>query len=60
MGDLEEGEVLTLVEEMLSSGVEPLRIIETCRQGFDIVGKRYEQREYFLSGLIISDEYSRA
>jgi methanogenic corrinoid protein MtbC1 len=56
MADLEEDEVLALVGEMLSSGVEPLRIIEMCRQGFDVVGRRYEQREYFLSGLIISDE----
>ncbi len=56
MGDLEEEEVLALVGEMLSAGIEPLRIIEMCRQGFDVVGRRYEQREYFLSGLIISDE----
>lgn len=56
MGDLDEEEVLQLVEGMLSSGVEPLRIIEMCREGFDIVGERYEKREYFLSGLILSDE----
>lgn len=56
MGDLEEEEVLELVEGMLASGVEPLRIIEMCREGFDIVGERYEKREYFLSGLILSDE----
>lgn len=56
MGNLDEEEVLELVEGMLASGVEPLRIIEMCREGFDIVGKRYEKREYFLSGLILSDE----
>jgi 5-methyltetrahydrofolate--homocysteine methyltransferase len=56
MGDLDEEEVLQLVEGMLASGVEPLRIIEMCREGFDIVGERYEKREFFLSGLILSDE----
>lgn len=56
MGGLEENEVLSLVEEMVSAGVEPIRIIEACRRGFEIVGQRYERREYFLSGLIISDE----
>lgn len=56
MADLEEDEVLALAEEMLSSGIDPLRIIEICRRGFDVVGQRYERREYFLSGLIISDE----
>lgn len=56
MGDLEEDTVLELVSDMLASGVEPLRIIELCREGFDIVGGRYEKREYFLSGLILSDD----
>ena len=56
MGDLDEKEVLELVELMLASGVEPLKIIEMCRTGFDIVGERYQKREYFLSGLILSDE----
>jgi methylmalonyl-CoA mutase cobalamin-binding domain/chain len=56
MGDLNEEKVLEQVEGMLASGVEPLRIIELCREGFDIVGERYERREYFLTGLILSDE----
>lgn len=56
MGELEEETVLELAAGMLASGVEPIRIIELCRQGFDIVGGRYERREYFLSGLILSDD----
>jgi methylmalonyl-CoA mutase cobalamin-binding domain/chain len=56
MGDLDEEGVLLSVEEMLSSGAEPLHIVDLCRAGFEIVGKRYETREYFLSGLIISDD----
>jgi methanogenic corrinoid protein MtbC1 len=56
MGDLDEEGVLSSVEAMLSAGTEPLHIVELCREGFEIVGKRYETREYFLSGLIISDD----
>ncbi len=56
MGDLEEEEVISGVREMLADGVEPLHIVELCRKGFEVVGKRYEAREYFLSGLIISDD----
>ena len=56
MGDLDEEGVISCVEGMLSAGVEPLRIVELCREGFEIVGRRYETREYFLSGLIISDD----
>jgi methylmalonyl-CoA mutase cobalamin-binding domain/chain len=53
---LKEIEALELVEEMLSSGVDPLHIIEVSRQGMDEVGRRYERHEYYLSGLIMSGE----
>lgn len=56
MGDLDEEVVISSVQGMLGAGVEPLHIVELCREGFEIVGKRYENREYFLSGLIISDD----
>ncbi len=56
MGELDEEVVITSVRDMLGAGVEPLHIVELCREGFEIVGKRYENREYFLSGLIISDD----
>lgn len=56
MGDLDEEGVVSCVEDMLGAGTEPLHIVELCRKGFEIVGKRYETREYFLSGLIISDD----
>jgi methylmalonyl-CoA mutase cobalamin-binding domain/chain len=59
MGDLEEDDVLALVEDMLASDVEPLTIIDLCTRGLEIVGERYQKREYFLSGLIISDDIFR-
>jgi dimethylamine corrinoid protein len=59
MGDLDEDEVLTGVTRMLASGVKPLEIISLCMDGLGIVGRRYESREYFLSGLILSDDIFR-
>jgi methylmalonyl-CoA mutase cobalamin-binding domain/chain len=59
MADLDDQEVVACVESMLSAGAEPLHIVELCRKGFEVVGKRYESREYFLSGLIISDDIFR-
>ena len=56
MGDLDEEGVIAAVKSMLEEGVEPLNIVELCREGFEIVGRRYQEREYFLSGLIISDD----
>ena len=59
MGDLDDVEVLELVTRMLASGVEPLEIVSLCMEGLSIVGSRYEKREYFLSGLILSDDIFR-
>ena len=56
MGDLDEEAVISSVRGMLGAEVEPLHIVELCREGFEIVGRRYENREYFLSSLIISDD----
>ncbi len=56
ISDLEEERALELAEELLAAGAEPLRLIEVCREGLKLVGERYERREYFLSGLILSGE----
>jgi len=56
IADLKEKEALGLAEEMLSSGADPLHVVEISRQGMDEVGRRYERNEYYLSGLIMSSE----
>lgn len=56
IADLKEREALKAAEEMLSSGVDPLHVVEISRLGMDEVGRRYERNEYYLSGLIMSSE----
>jgi methylmalonyl-CoA mutase cobalamin-binding domain/chain len=56
MSELEEQKVLELVRRMLAAGVEPLLIIDVCRRGMEVVGRKYESREYYLSALIMSGE----
>jgi methanogenic corrinoid protein MtbC1 len=52
LGDLDEGAVISGVDSALASGVEPLTILEDLQAGMEIVGKRFEADEYFLSELI--------
>jgi methanogenic corrinoid protein MtbC1 len=59
LADLDENAVLDLVRQRLASGEDPLHIIEACNQGIQLVGKRYEEGEYFISGLIMSGEIFR-
>ncbi len=56
MADLDEDSALTLVKEKLQAGYTPLEIVEHCKRGVEIIGKRYSEGEYFLSDLIMSEE----
>jgi methanogenic corrinoid protein MtbC1 len=59
VADLNENEVLSLVEARVANGHDPLAIIEDCQEGLRQVGERYEQQQYFLSGLIMAGEIFR-
>jgi methanogenic corrinoid protein MtbC1 len=59
LAELDEDAVLELVRQRLVAGDDPLDIIEECNQGLQMVGKRYEAGEYFISGLIMSGEIFR-
>ena len=57
--DLEEKEVLRIVEERLSAGENPLKILDDSRHALEIVGKRFEAGEYFIPELVYSGEILR-
>jgi 5-methyltetrahydrofolate--homocysteine methyltransferase len=56
VAEMEEEEALELAKAMLEGGVDPLRVLNLCRQAMDIVGKRFEEGEYFLPELILAGE----
>jgi methanogenic corrinoid protein MtbC1 len=57
--ELEENEVLALVQERMQAGDDPLAILEDAQEGMRLVGVRYEQGEYFTSGLMMAGEIFR-
>jgi methanogenic corrinoid protein MtbC1 len=59
VADLHEFKALTLVEARIQTGEDPLAIVEDCQEGLRQVGERYEQRVYYLSGLIMAGEIFR-
>jgi len=59
IANLEEEKALQIVKEKIKAGETPLQIVEQCRQGVEIVGKRYSEEIYFLSDLIMSEEILR-
>lgn len=56
VADLKEDEVLRVVGRRLLEGEDPLRLIDECRLGIMEVGRRYEARTYYISGLIMAGE----
>ena len=56
IADMEETEALSLVKQELDSGKPPLEILERCRQAMDIIGKRFEKGEYFVTELLLGGE----
>ncbi len=59
VADLQEKAALECVGEALAAGEDPLRIMEQCQEGLRLVGKRYEEGIYYISGLIMSGEIMR-
>ncbi|MCR4436028.1 MAG: cobalamin-dependent protein [Clostridiales bacterium] len=56
MADLNEDAVLEEVKALKAKDVPALDIIAYLQEGMSIVGKRFEEKEYFLSELIMSAE----
>jgi methanogenic corrinoid protein MtbC1 len=53
---LKEDEALALAKEMLEAGDSPNDILDAGRKALDIVGERFEKKEYFIPDLIFSGE----
>jgi 5-methyltetrahydrofolate--homocysteine methyltransferase len=49
---LDKDSVLKAVQEGLSGGVDPLELVDQARDGLELVGKKFEQGEYFLMELM--------
>jgi len=57
LADMREDDALPLAKKMLlEDGIDPLHVLGLCRQAMDIVGKRFEEGEYFLPELVLAGE----
>ena len=57
VGRYERGRRRALAKRMLlEEGVNPMHVLDLCREAMDIVGKRFEEGEYFLPELVLAGE----
>jgi 5-methyltetrahydrofolate--homocysteine methyltransferase len=59
MADLLEDKALRIVKERLIAGEDAFKILVDSRNAMEIVGKRFENREYFIPDLVYSGEILR-
>ena len=54
--DMREREALEIARSLLESDEDPVKILETCTQAMETVGKRFEEGIYFLPELMMAGE----
>jgi 5-methyltetrahydrofolate--homocysteine methyltransferase len=57
--ELEREKLLSEVNERLNQKEDPLKIFEECKQGMELVGEKYKNKEYFLAELMLSGDLFR-
>ncbi len=56
IADMREQEAVSLAEEILDDGYDPVKVLEHCKEAMEIVGERFEHGEYFLPELMLAGE----
>lgn len=54
--DLDENKALRLADKIIASSPDPLSIMEYLRAAADIIGKKYEEGEFFVADLVMAGE----
>lgn len=58
--EMQEEEAVAMAKEMLASGVSPITVLDECRDAMQIVGKKFEQGEYFVPELVLAGDIMQA
>ncbi len=56
IADMEEELSLELVRDFVSEGGDPQKVLDACREAMDLVGRRFEEGEYFLPELMLAGD----
>ena len=57
LADMNEDDAVALANRMLlEDKSDPMHVLDLCRAAMDIVGKRFEEGEYFLPELVLAGE----
>jgi len=56
MIELDEDKAYKLVDQLLKDEISTNEIIEILREGVEVVGEKFNKKEYFLTELVMAGE----
>jgi len=56
LADMREEDAVARAHELLDGGAEPIAVLDGCREAMKIVGRRFENGQYFIPELILAGE----
>ena len=59
IAEMMDEDAVRIAQELLDEGTPPLEILDACKDGMAIVGRRFEDGEYFVPELILAGEMLR-
>ncbi|MBD3352781.1 MAG: cobalamin-binding protein [Candidatus Lokiarchaeota archaeon] len=54
--DLDIDEIANAVKAELDAGTDPQKILQACTEGMNEIGRLYEEKEYYLTELVLAGE----
>ena len=54
--NMKEDEAISITNDLIEGGEDPVKILASCREAVGVVGKRFEEGTYFLPELIMAGE----
>jgi methanogenic corrinoid protein MtbC1 len=59
LAEFDEPAALRLVAQRLEAGEDPMALVDECNRGMRIIGERYQEGTYYISGLIMAGDLLR-
>ena len=54
--NMQEEEALSITDDLLASGTDPLCVLDACRKAMEVVGQRFEAGDCFVPELMLAGE----
>lgn len=58
--DMDEDKAITLAKKQLADGVDPVKVLDDCKEALTTVGKLFEEGKYYVPELVLAGDIMAA